>query len=112
MSRFADRGSGSPGVGNRRGPVLSYAIIAEYFPKEIAGQANAALNVLHIGSAFVVQYAIGLIVEHWTPYGGHYPPIAYKIAFALNLLLLLATLAWFLRPVTESIAGLTQTQRE
>ena len=92
--------------------VLSYAIIAEYFPKEIAGQANAALNVLHIGSAFVVQYAIGLIVDHWTPYDGHYPSIAYKAAFALNLLLLLATLAWFLRPVTESIAGHTQTQRE
>jgi MFS family permease len=77
--------------------VLSYAIIAECFPKEITGQANAALNVLHIGSAFIVQCAIGTIVEHWTPYGGHYPPVAYKTAFALNIVLQLAALAWFRR---------------
>jgi MFS family permease len=81
--------------------VLSYAIIAEYFPTEIAGQANAALNVLHIGAAFVVQYSIGLVVEHWSPHAGHYPVIAYKIAFGLNIILQLATLAWFLRPSTE-----------
>ncbi|WP_249780847.1 MFS transporter [Bradyrhizobium sp. dw_78] len=29
--------------------VLSYASVAEYFPKELAGRANAALNVFHIG---------------------------------------------------------------
>ena len=34
--------------------VLSYAVLAEYFPKEIAGRANAALNVFHIGGALVV----------------------------------------------------------
>ena len=42
------------------GTVLSYAILAEYFPKELAGRANAALNLFHIGSAFVVQYMTGL----------------------------------------------------
>ena len=42
--------------------VLSFTILAEYFPSEIAGQANAALNILHIGGAFVLQYAIGVIV--------------------------------------------------
>jgi hypothetical protein len=37
--------------------VLSYATLAEYFPKESAGQANGALNILHIGGACFIQYA-------------------------------------------------------
>jgi MFS family permease len=77
--------------------VLSYAILAECFPREIAAQANAALNVLHIGGAFVLQYAIGFVVERWTSQGGHYPLIAYEAAFALGLALQILALAWFMR---------------
>jgi hypothetical protein len=39
--------------------VLSFAIFTEYFPKEISGRANAALNLLHVGGAFVLQSATG-----------------------------------------------------
>ena len=53
--------------------VLSYAIIADYFPIEIAARANGALNLLHFGWAFAVQYGIGLIVNQWVPQDGHYP---------------------------------------
>lgn len=77
------------------GTVLSYSILAEYFPKEIAGQANAALNVFHIGGAFAVQEFIGWIVDRWPPYGGHYPSIAYKVAFALTIVLQVIALVWF-----------------
>ena len=45
--------------------VLSYATLAEYFPKEASGRANAALNILHVGSAFAIQCATGLIIEQW-----------------------------------------------
>ena len=55
------------------GTVLSYAILAEYFPTELAGRANAALNLFHIGGAFVVQYTTGLVVQLWAPTDGHYP---------------------------------------
>jgi MFS family permease len=78
--------------------VLSYAILAEHFPKELAGRANAALNVFHIGGAFVVQYATGVVLQHWAPQAGHYPEIAYQIAFALNLALQIAALVWFMFP--------------
>jgi len=95
--------------------VLSYAILAEYFPKEVAGRANAALNVLHIGAAFVIQSAIGLIVEQWTSIGAHYPAVAYQTAFALNLAVQGMTFAWFLRPLDrfapsrQRLAGTTQS---
>ena len=67
------------------GTVLSYAILAEYFPTELAGRANAALNLFHIGGAFVVQYMTGLVVQLWAPTDGHYPEIAYQTAFAFNV---------------------------
>ncbi|MCP3476486.1 MFS transporter [Bradyrhizobium sp. CCGUVB1N3] len=86
--------------------VLSYAILASYFPKELAGRANAALNVFHIGGAFVLQYATGIVLEHWTPLAGHYPQIAYQVAFILNLVPQIIAWAWFafpwvLRPSTS-----------
>ena len=78
--------------------VLSYAVIADYFPAELAARANGALNLLHFGWAFVVQYGIGLIVEQWSPQDGHYPAIAYQSAFALCVALQATALVWFAMP--------------
>lgn len=63
--------------------VLSYAVIADYFPMELAARANGAVNLLHFGWAFVVQYGIGLVVGQWPPLDGHYPVTAYQVAFGL-----------------------------
>jgi predicted MFS family arabinose efflux permease len=78
--------------------VLSYAIIADYFPTEIAARANGALNLLHFGLAFAAQYGIGLIVSHWSPQDGHYPLIAYQTAFGLCLALQVTAFVWFSVP--------------
>lgn len=78
--------------------VLSYAIVADYFPKELAGRANAALNVFHIGGAFLLQNLIGIIIDHWSIEGGHHPMIAYQVAFAVPLALQLAAWIWFIWP--------------
>jgi len=75
--------------------VLSYAILAEHFPKELAGRANGLLNFFHIGAAFIVQSATGLMLQHWTPDAGHYPEIAYQTAFALNLAPQIVAAIWF-----------------
>jgi hypothetical protein len=77
------------------GTILSYAILAEYFPKEIAGRANGALNLFHFGAAFVIQYIIGVVLAQWPSQDGHYPAIAYQVALGLNLTLQAAALAWF-----------------
>jgi MFS family permease len=75
--------------------VLSFTILADYFPSEIAGQSNAALNILHIGGAFILQYAIGIIVDIWGSKGGYYPTIAYQTAFTIILCLQAVALSWF-----------------
>jgi type IV secretory pathway TrbF-like protein/predicted MFS family arabinose efflux permease len=76
-------------------PVLSYAILADCFPPTLAGRANGALNLFHFGGAFAVQYLIGVILTLWPIQGGHYPAIAYQVAFGLILSLQAAALAWF-----------------
>jgi MFS family permease len=78
--------------------VLSYAMIAEYFPQELAARANGALNLLHFGWAFLIQYGIGLIIGRWAPVDGHYPTVAYQSAFGLSLALQAVALVWFAKP--------------
>jgi MFS family permease len=85
-------------AGTGAATVISYSILADYFPKEIAGQANSALNTLHIGGAFVIQAGIGMIVGHWAVHAGHYPAIAYKVAIGVNLLIQILALLWFVLP--------------
>jgi MFS family permease len=75
--------------------VLSFAILTEYFPKELSGRANAALNLLHVGCAFVLQSATGLIIEVWPEVHGTYPAEAHQAGMGLSLVLQLAALAWF-----------------
>lgn len=78
--------------------VLSFAILAEYFPKEMSGRANAALNLLHVGAAFVLQSATGLLIERWPQARGTYPAEAHELAMGAILVLQLAALAWFVLP--------------
>jgi MFS family permease len=78
--------------------VLSFAILSEYFPKELSGRANAALNLLHVGSAFILQSATGLFIEQWPEVHGAYPAEAHQMVMAATLVLQLAALAWFATP--------------
>lgn len=85
--------------------VLSFAAIADYFPRELAARANSALNLLHFGWAFTIQYGIGLVVGQWPSPDGHYPVVAYQAAFGLNLALQAAALVWFAMPWIRTFGG-------
>ncbi|HEY1245807.1 MAG TPA: MFS transporter, partial [Hyphomicrobiaceae bacterium] len=78
--------------------VLSFAILARYFPKEVAGRANAALGVLNMGAAFCLQSLSGFIIAQWPADGGHYPAMAHHAAMAAGLALQLIALGVFLAP--------------
>lgn len=84
--------------------VLSFAIIAEYFPPELTGRANGALNVLHFSWGFLAQVGTGLALTCWPTQDGHYPLAAYQAAFGLNLLLQAAALGWHLLPYRETLS--------
>jgi hypothetical protein len=78
--------------------VLSFAVLAQYFPKEVSGRANAALGVLNMGTAFGLQCLSGFIVALWPADGGRYPAEAHQAALCLNLVLQAAAFVWFIRP--------------
>jgi MFS family permease len=78
--------------------ILGYAILAEQFPKELAGRANALLNFFHIGTAFAVQIGTGLVLQQWSPDAGHYPQEAYQAAFAINVGVQILATIWFCLP--------------
>jgi sugar phosphate permease len=84
--------------------VLSYAMIAEYFPTELAARANGSLNVIHFGWAFAVQYGTGLILEQWPAHEGHYPAKAYQVAFGFGVAVQIVALAWFVAPWLHSMS--------
>ena len=78
--------------------VLSFAILARCFPKEVAGRANAALGVLNMGAAFCLQSLSGFIIALWPADGGHYPAVAHAAAMSAGLCLQLIALGAFFAP--------------
>jgi MFS family permease len=78
--------------------VLSFAVLAQYFPKEVSGRANAALGVLNMGTAFGLQCLSGFIVALWPADGGRYPAEAHQAAVAAGLGLQLIALGVFFTP--------------
>jgi len=84
--------------------VLSFASLAELFAKGASGRANAALNLLHVGGAFLIQCLTGFVVALWPEQNGHHPVIAYQSAFTVNLALQVGALSWFLLPDQASKA--------
>ncbi|KWV49271.1 arabinose ABC transporter permease [Bradyrhizobium macuxiense] len=85
--------------------VVSFAVIADRYPPELAGRANGALNVLHFGWAFLAQYATGAILEQWPTEDGHRSLVAYQVAFGLNVALQIAALIWFALPWLQSFTS-------
>ena len=79
--------------------VLSYAALADHFGKELAGRANAALNLLHIGVAFIMQWGIGAVIDRWPAVaGGYHPRAAYETAFTAVLIAQAVALVWLVAP--------------
>jgi type IV secretory pathway TrbF-like protein len=58
-----------------------------------------------------LQYAIGLVLQQWTSPDGHYPVIAYQVAFGINLGLQIAALAWFELPRVRGLGSLLVSRR-
>ena len=92
--------------------VLSYSILAEHFPKASLGRANAALNVVHIGTAFLLQFGVGEIVALWPAAAGHSPPEAYEIGLLLPVGVQVVALSWFLWCRTQPGASPKASQQK
>ena len=82
---------------------MEYTIVAQSLPREMTGRAATCLNLLIFIGAFLVQAGFGQIIGLWRPdVLGHYPAIAYQVAFGVLVLLQLPGLVSYVlgrRPV-------------
>jgi MFS family permease len=66
---------------------MNYTILTQHVPKHLTGRASTCFNLLIFLVAFVMQWGLGIIINHWTPLDGAYPAEAYQTAFGLCLML-------------------------
>ena len=75
--------------------VVSYAALSTFVPRSQIGQANGALNLLHVGTSFALQAGTGIVVGLWPAGVSGPPPEAYRAALGLTVALELAAIGWF-----------------
>jgi nitrate/nitrite transporter NarK len=78
---------------------LCYPILSRHFPASMTGRATTALNSFFFVGAFILQFTIGLVID-LIPADriGHYPVLAYQLAFAVMIAVQLGAWLWCLVP--------------
>jgi predicted MFS family arabinose efflux permease len=76
--------------------ILSYTALSYSFPKTLSGRVTTGINLLVFVAAFVLQWAIGVVINLWeTGAAGQYHPSGYRAGFLLIFGLQMTALAWF-----------------
>ncbi len=77
--------------------ILSYSALSSSFPKELSGRVTTGINLMVFIAAFILQWAIGAIINLWEiSTSGNYHVDGYKTAFLIILGLQVSGLAWYL----------------
>ncbi len=73
-----------------------FALLTPYYPKEIVGRANAALNMALFGAIFFLQWGIGIVVNFYrtSATGAAATTDGFAVAFAALFVIQLALIAW------------------
>jgi predicted MFS family arabinose efflux permease len=80
-----------------QGAILAYPWLSSHFGAALSGRTNTAVNLLVFLTAFVVQYAIGEIIDLFpTAADGGYDPRGYQLGFGVFLAVQALALAWYL----------------
>ncbi len=76
--------------------ILAYPWLASHFGAVKSGRAQTAANLIIFATAFVMQFAIGAIIDLFprSP-GGGYSVASYQLSFAIALGTQLLALAWY-----------------
>ncbi len=82
---------------------LCYPMLSQHFPQRLIGRANTALNTFFFIGAFALQYMVGLVIDLFpAEASGHYPVIAYQLAFAATVAAQIASWIWLLIPPRQA----------
>lgn len=81
---------------------LTYLAVSRRFPSGMAGRVTTAMNTLVLGGSFVIQTAIGTILDLWDPIEpGKFPPEAFQAGFGAVLACIVAAWIWYVFSVRE-----------
>jgi len=76
--------------------ILTFAGLAQIFPKKYSGRVSTILNVQVFMGAFIIQWGIGAIIELWPTTEIGYDPASYQVAIGVLVLMQAAGLGWYL----------------
>lgn len=77
--------------------VLSYSLLSRRYPKEMAGRANAAVNVFCFAGIFTGQWGVGLMLDYWRHGTTGYTPQAYSSTLIVVWVIQFVGLMWLWR---------------
>ncbi len=61
--------------------VLAFSVLARHFPPALTGRVTTALNLLGFGTAFLLQWGIGGVLNLWPVVEGRYDAAGYYSAW-------------------------------
>jgi hypothetical protein len=76
--------------------ILAFTVLGDGFPKELAGRANTALNLLMFIGSFATQWGIGVVIDATRSGLGVDVGGGLQRAFTFVLVAHVVTYAWFL----------------
>ena len=74
--------------------VLAFSILPRRFAPALTGRVNTALNLLAFGTAFLLQWGIGAVLNLWPVVDGRYAATGYYRAWIVLLLLQALAAIW------------------
>jgi len=78
--------------------ILTYAVLAEYFPPRMIGRVNTTFTLVIFIGIFLTQITIGAALAHWPAPAGHYPAIAHQLVWTGLIALQLLGGVWYFMP--------------
>jgi predicted MFS family arabinose efflux permease len=78
--------------------ILSYAVMAEYFPTHMIGRAHSTLTLVLFILIFGLQVGIGAMLSRWPTQGGHYPVAAHLGVWGALIAMQIASAIWYVLP--------------
>jgi predicted MFS family arabinose efflux permease len=78
--------------------ILSYAVMADYFPMHMIGRALSTLTLVLFILIFGLQVGIGALLSWWPTQNGHYPAVAHLSAWGVLIALQIASAIWYVLP--------------
>ncbi len=78
--------------------ILSYAVMAEYFPTHMIGYAHTTLTLVLFLLVFGLQVGIGAMLSQWPVNAGRYPASAHLTVWWMLVALQVASAVWYVLP--------------